>query len=191
MDRQILAAELAAVQDKRKKAIRLYSGIALAMILLPVGASFLIDPMVGLLALLVFSRASMRAGRFVVVLGLVFGIVWLIQRGISQTGPAPKTVVSYAQIHTMRPAGDAWAAACQHLQFSAIPFHQSGPTTLTAGKGMDLISWGSTHLVDVRPSADHPGHTVVTVLGYPTMPMTLVDYGRSGKVNNAILAAVA
>ena len=181
MDRQILAAELGAVQDKRKKAIRLYSGIALAMILLPVGASFLIDPMVGLLALLVF----------VVVLGLVFGIVWLIQRGISQTGPAPKTVVSYAQIHTMRPAGDAWAAACQHLQFSAIPFHQSGPTTLTAGKGMDLLSWGSTHLVDVRPSADHPGHTVVTVLGYPTMPMTLVDYGRSGKVNNAILAAVA
>lgn len=181
MDNTILAAEFDAARGKRKKALTGYSIAVLAFVLIVTVPTVLAgEPLF----------AVFIAGGVVVSIGLIALLSWAFTKGKNLTGPAPIHPVTRAQVYTRRPPANAWGAVSHRLTQMGITFHQIGPTTLTGGKGADLFSWGTKHLVDVRPSGDHPGYTVVTVLSTPTVPLAITDYGRNAKLTNQILAAV-
>lgn len=180
MDRNILAAEHAAAQDTRRKSMRLVLIIAIALIVICAGVAALVDPIGGLVFFIGLSG----------ILGLVVLMVWVIGLFFKVDGPSPNSPLSFAQVYTPMPAPMAWQATLQRLALMQLPHHQTGPTTVQANKTMDLLSFGSTHLVDVRPSSDRPGLTVVTILATPSVPTTMTDYGRNAKVNNEIFGAV-
>lgn len=118
-------------------------------------------------------------------------IVWIAERATRADGPSPRGPLSYTQVYTQMPAPVAWEAVLSRMAVAGIAHHQVAPTTVKGHKSMDWLSYGSDHLVDVRPSVERPGLTVVTILATPSVPSTMTDYGRTAKVNNHILSAVA
>ena len=181
MDRNILAAEFAAAQERRRRGLTVYGVVCAVVIGLLIVVFWMADPLLGTVALVSFA----------VVFGLMALVLWMVMSAAKRNAVGPSTPgpVTIGQVYVGRPQAEVWSALTTYLQFMRRSFHQSGPTTLQTGTGASFTSWGANHLIDVRPSADHQGYTVVTALGHPTLPMVLTDYGAAKKTNDELLAA--
>lgn len=179
MDQHILAQEYAAAEAEKRKVCLIYYSVIGGVSVLSCLFLLALEPTVGLIALL--SLAGL--------VGLVMLLTWAGNRANSG-GPSPSRPVTIAQVYTRRPPANAWGAMHHGMAAMGLnTIHQVAPTQLSATKGISWTSWGSRHVVDVRPSADRPGLTVVTALTRPVFPLTFTDWGHNAKLNNQILRA--
>ncbi|GAA2180744.1 hypothetical protein GCM10009785_12880 [Brooklawnia cerclae] len=91
---------------------------------------------------------------------------------------------------TLRPA-QVWPVIAPLLDVPESIRPPAGATTLGVRTGPRWQLAPHLCLVDVRPSSDQPGTTVVTVCSQPQRPFDLADYGLSFRRGNEVLGTVA
>lgn len=188
MDSQILAAERAALAQRRKTGTTIYLvvvGIFLLTVFGIVGLA--IGASMGLRAAILLAGISLAA--CAALIGLILGIMKAASSG-QGAGPASKGPASWGQIYTQAPPNEVWAAINRSIAAQGMTARQIGPGTIRAEKPMNMWSWGAKFLVDVRASTDRPGWAVVSVQAEPKVSFAMADYGIAQNTNNAILAAI-
>lgn len=135
-----------------------------------------------------------RAG-WVTTLGLLLIAVavllmwWRMDRTLpnelSSTGPW-----SFGQVYSGSARKDIWNSMGKVIVRNSMSFTRiTRETGMCERPGSFLYRKGS-HLLDVRPSQDHPGWFVISVFSSPDLPTTITDFGRGRGINSALLEAV-
>lgn len=130
---------------------------------------------------------AMGFGLIAFYLALSIGVSWLRQRTRRAT-LASGAPLSRGQVRTPLSVAQVWDAINPYLDTLGERIPGADPSSVMVTRMRSLLGW-QLH-VDVRPSADEPGLTVVTVLGAggDLNPISLDE--RPHSAANALLAHV-
>lgn len=137
---------------------------------------------------------SVRSG--IIITAAVIGIAVVLGGLIIATGRrrpgdlASTGPWSWGQVYTGATAKQCWNAMSPTISRNQLTFRRLTKTTGMAERSAGLLHRKGHHLVDVRPSEDHPGWQVVTVQSAPDLPTTVTDFGRGRAINHSLLDAV-
>jgi len=137
---------------------------------------------------------STRSG-WVVLIGILAmaAVVALMMWRMDRKGPEDLVTNgpwSWGQVYSGSQTREIW----DHLG-AVVMRHGLGVTRITRSTAMlerkaSFLYRKGIHLLDVRPSLDHPGWCVVTVQSSPDLPTSLTDFGRGRGINTELLSAV-
>ena len=109
----------------------------------------------------------------------------------SRPGELASTVPwSFGQVYSGSQAEQIWNSMGEVLVKYRTNLNRLTGTTAMAERPGSFLYRKGHHLLDVRPSVDHPGWTVVSVMSAPDLPTTLTDFGRGHGINTELLMAV-
>lgn len=128
------------------------------------------------------------AGVVLITLGIV-GAAWWTRR--PQEGmlvsPSPW---SYGQVYSRDEQKRIWNAMGKVIVAFEMSFTRLTPHTALCERRGTFFFRKGTHLIDVRPSQDHPGWRVITVFSAPDLPTTITDFGRGAVINQELLTVI-
>ncbi|WP_341728648.1 hypothetical protein [Brooklawnia sp.] len=178
-DGEILADE----RRRQRKYGRIYR-IATAALLLAAGVGVIFAG---------FS-VSARSG-WIVLIGIVAMIAVVVAMNWRMDRKSPEDLVttgpwSWGQVYSGSQSREIWNAMGPLIMGYGLGITRLTRNTAMLERKASLLYRKGIHLLDVRPSVDHPGWHVITVQSAPDLPTSLTDFGRGRTINTQLLGAV-
>ncbi len=139
-------------------------------------------------------QTNQRAG-WIVTVGLVVIAAVVTTMALRMDRRRPDQLVttgpwSWGQVYSGHQQREIWNSMGKVLSQHGLGFRRLTNTTGLSERGGTFVYRKGHHLLDVRPSEDHPGWLVITVQSAPDLPTTITDFGRGAAINDDLLNAV-